>query len=136
MSEANKNIVRRLITEGWNNGSHSVVDELVDANYQNHDTQAQGANGPHGFKGLIDTYRMAFPDLQFDIEDMMADGDKVITRWRSTGTQLGALPDVPATGRRVDVTGIGISRIANGKIVEDWANWDTMGMLKQLGVIY
>ena len=136
MSEANKASVRRLMNEVWNQGKMEVVDELLDTNYINHDTQAPGVNNSQAFKGLVDTYRTAFPDLNFDIEDILTDGEKVITRWRSTGTQLGDLPDVPATGRRVDVTGISITRFEQGKIAEDWANWDTVGMLKQLGVIY
>ena len=136
MSEANKAIARRLLDEAWNQGDFRVIDEVVDNNYVNHDTQAQGTVGPSGMKNLIQTYRSAFPDLNFEVKDILADGNKVIVRWESTGTQLGPLPQIPATGRQVNVTGIGIMHFdQSGKVIEDWANWDTIGMMQQLGVM-
>jgi steroid delta-isomerase-like uncharacterized protein len=80
-------------------------------------------------------YRAAFPDLKITVEDQIAEGDKVVTRWTAEGTHDGDLPGLPASGRSSTVTGIGIDRIEGGKIVEAWGNWDTLGMLQQLGAI-
>jgi steroid delta-isomerase-like uncharacterized protein len=76
----------------------------------------------------------AFPDCQFTVEDQIAEGPMVVTRWTVTGTHRGNLGNIPATGRRMSVTGISWSRVENGKFVESWTSWDTLGMLQQLGV--
>ena len=81
------------------------------------------------------TYRAAFPDTHLTIEDQIAEGDKVVTRWTATGTNQGTLMGIPPSGKRVTITGISITRIANGKAVEDWVNFDTLGMLQQIGAI-
>ena len=80
-------------------------------------------------------YRSAFPDIQFTIEDLIAEGDKIVTRYTARGTHRGDLQGIPPTGRQVTVTGIIISRFANGKFVEGWLDFDALGMLQQLGVI-
>jgi steroid delta-isomerase-like uncharacterized protein len=80
-------------------------------------------------------YRAAFPDLKITVEAQIAEGDLVVTRWSSTGTHEGDLPGLPASHNKVTVTGIGIDRIENGKIVEGWNNWDTLGMMQQLGAV-
>ncbi len=96
-----------------------------------------GKGEPRGLAGeeLALPLRTAMPDLQFTIEDMVAEGDKVVWRWTVRGTQTGPLMGLPPTGKRATVTGIIISRFANGKWQEDYNNWDTFGMLKQMGVI-
>ena len=80
-------------------------------------------------------YRSAFPDAHFTIEDQIVEGDKVVTRYTATGTQKGELMGIPPTERRVTVTGINITRLDGGKIVEGWTNFDALGMLQQLDVI-
>ena len=80
-------------------------------------------------------YRSAFPDLRLTIDDLIAEGDKVVARWTAQGTNTGELMDMPPTGKESKVTGISILRISRGKVVEQRANWDTMGMLQQLGVV-
>ena len=79
-------------------------------------------------------YRQAFPDLRMTVEAMFADGDCVITRWTAVGANTGEIPGMPATGKQSTVTGVTIDRIEDGKIVESWTNWDTLGMLQQLGI--
>jgi predicted ester cyclase len=79
--------------------------------------------------------RGAFPDARVTVEDQIAEGDKVVDRWTATGTPTGDLMGVPPTGRRIEVSGITISRFAGGKIVEDWYQGDDLGMMQQLGVI-
>ncbi len=80
-------------------------------------------------------YRSAFPDTQITIEDQLAEGDMVATRWTARGTHQGELMGVPPSGNRVEVAGITISRIEGGKIEEDWDNYDALGMMQQIGAI-
>jgi predicted ester cyclase len=77
----------------------------------------------------------AFPDTKMTIEDQLAEGDKVTTRWTATGTHTGELMGIPATGKAVTVTGFDITRYSGGKSVEHWGQFDQMGMMQQLGVI-
>ncbi len=81
------------------------------------------------------SYRTAFPGNQLTVEDYLAEGDTVVSRWTGRGTHKGDLMGIAPTGKQVTVTGISIQRIANGKIVEEWSNYDMLGMLQQLGVV-
>ena len=132
-ADTNKEIVRRLGVEPWE-GNLGVIDELVAPNYVGHDP-AMDQQGPEGVKEFITGYIAAFPDAKITIEDQLAAGDLVATRWTARGTQTGELMGIPPTGKQVTVTGIAISRVKNGKVVEEWSNWDTLGMLQQLGVV-
>lgn len=131
-TEENKAVVRRLVEEVINNRNLDLVDGLIAPNYEYHDP-AQPMRGPQGFKDLMTSYFTAFPDLQFAIEDMIAEGDKVVSRWTARGTHRGELMGIAPTGKLVTVTGIVISRIANGKFVDDWESLDALGMLEQIG---
>jgi predicted ester cyclase len=87
-------------------------------------------------KQFAATYREAFPDLQTTIEDMVAEGDKVVVRFRGRGTHQGETEAFgPPTGKRMEMTGITINRVSDGKIVEAWTNSDALGMMQQLGLI-
>lgn len=79
-------------------------------------------------------YRTGLPDLQLSIDDIMAEGNKVIVRWTARGIHKGVLLGVAPTGKQTTVEGISVFRLANGKVTEAWATWDTLGMLRQLGV--
>ena len=136
MSAENKAAVRRLIKEVWNKGKLDAADELVAANYTAHDpTTPMPAPGREGMKMLATMYRTAFPDLQLTIDDIAAEGNKVTIRWTARGTHKAELMGIAATGKKVSVTGISIIRIANGKIAEEWLNWDALGMMQQLGAV-
>lgn len=137
MSEANKAIARLDFEEIWSNQNLDVVDELYPEDHVRHDPADPqgGVNGVEAYKQLVAGYFRAFPDLHFTVDDMIAEGDKVVTRWTATGTHKGELMDIPPTGTNVSVTGISIQRIENGKVLEEWVNWDTMGLMQQLGVI-
>ncbi len=136
MSEENKALARRLVEELYSQGKLDIVDELFDSNYVGHDPASpQEIRGPEGVKQFASMYRNAFSDVQVTVEDQIAEGDKVVTRWRGSGIHQGEFMGIPPTGNRAELTGITISRFANGKIVEDWTNSDTLGMLQQLGVI-
>jgi steroid delta-isomerase-like uncharacterized protein len=136
MSEQNKTISRRSVEEAFNKGNLDVLDELVSPSFVNHDPASpEDIRGVEGFKEFVNTYRSAFPDVRVTIEDQIAEGDKVVSRWSARGTQKGELQGIPASNKQVTVTGISIDKIEGGKIVESWNNWDTLGMLQQLGAI-
>ena len=136
MSAANKALARRLVEEAFTAGHLEVVDELIARDYVGHDPSLpEDARGPAGVRELIAGYRAAFPDIRVTVEDQIAEGDRVVTRWAATGTHQGELLGMPATGKQGTVTGITIDRIADGKIVESWDNWDTLGLMQPLGAI-
>ncbi len=136
-TEDNKALSRRLFQEFWDQKNLAVADELLAANYVDH-TPGHPPGlppGPEGFKQFASLYFTALPDIRLTIEDQVAEGDKVVTRWTSHGTNTGSLFGMPATNKSATFTGITIDRIAGGKIVETWTNFDNLGMLQQLGVI-
>jgi steroid delta-isomerase-like uncharacterized protein len=130
--EENKAIVKRWNEETINRRNLDAIDELADPNYVNH-----GANtrGPTAYKQSLTAMLEAFSDGGITIEDTIAEGDKVVIRWKMHGTHTGEYQGVPATGKKVTVTGISVYRLAQGKIVEDWSNMDELGYLQQLDVI-
>jgi steroid delta-isomerase-like uncharacterized protein len=136
-AEENKRISRRLAEEGFAQGNVDVIDEVVAENFVNHDPGAPPdlPPGREGVKVLATLYRSAFPDTQFTIEDIVAEGDKVVTRWKARGTHQGDFAGLPATGKQATVTGITIDRVEGGKIVESWNEYNQLGLLQQLGVV-
>jgi steroid delta-isomerase-like uncharacterized protein len=133
-TEDNKSLVRRGIEEVWNQKNLAIVDELGAPDYISHNP-TMTTHGLEQYKQLVTMYFSAFPDLHITIEDQVAEGDKVVTRWTAGGTQQGAFMGIPPTGKQAVVTGITIDRFANSKAVETWNNSDDLGMLQQLGVI-
>jgi steroid delta-isomerase-like uncharacterized protein len=133
-ADTNKEIVRRLGVEPWE-GNLDVIDELVAPDYVGHDPAQPEMHGTEGIKEFITGYLAGFPDGRITIDGQFAEGDMVATRWTGRGTHQGELRGIPPTGKQVTVSGITISRVKNGKVVEEWSNWDTLGMLQQLGVV-
>ena len=133
-TEENKVVARHSFEEVMNNVNLAVIDEVFSPNYVLH-APSGPVHGLEGFKQFVLGYRSAFPDARYAIEEMIADQDKVVTRWSGTGTHLGELMGIPPTGKRATVTGISIGRYEGGKFVEEWLNFDALGMLQQLGVI-
>ena len=132
----NKATARRFIEELFNQGNLEIADELLSPNYIDHDpAMLEDVRGPEGMKQYAAMYRSAFPDIHIVIEDQVAEGDKVVTRWIGTGTHQGDLMGIAPTGNRVTVTGIAIDRFSGGKIEETWENYDALGMLQQIGAI-
>ncbi len=136
MSEQNKTLVRRGVDEIWNQGHFAVADEMVASDFVVHATALNGEiKGREGIIQYFAALRSAFPDLTFTIEDHIAEGDRVVTRWSAQGTHLGEFQGMPASGKQIRVTGTDVDRIENGKIAECWMNFDELGLLQQLGVI-
>jgi steroid delta-isomerase-like uncharacterized protein len=136
MSAENKGIARRFLEEAFNSGNLDVVDELVAPEFVNHDAALpEPATGIEATKASIKGYRDAFPDLRLTIEQQLAEGEYVTTRWSARGTHQGDLLGMAATGKQATVTGITIDRIVDGRFVESWTNWDTLGLMQQLGAV-
>jgi len=132
--EENKVIVNRS-TEGlWNKGNMAVIDELYATDFVIHDP-LQGDGDLEYFKQYARGVLTGIPDLHIATDDLIAEGDQVVKRWTARGTHKGNFMGVPATGNRIEVTGIEIFRIAGGKIAEIWSNMDSLGLMQQLGVI-
>lgn len=133
--EENKAIVHRITEEIFNKGNVAAADELIASNFVDHNPVSGQPAGLEGLKQVVTMFRTAFPDLHCTVEEMIAEGDKVMARGTIRGTHKGEFMGVPPTGKRVRVTGIDIVRIAGGKVVERWGNFDEMGMMQQLGVV-
>ena len=134
MSEANETILRRFIGEVINNGDFSVLDELVQPDYV-YRSPDQELDGPEALKGLLAAYRIAFPDLNVKIDDVVNGGDKVVISVTLTGTHEGDLMGVPPTGQPVEINGMILSHFRDGKIAEEWEILDMLAMFQQLGVV-
>lgn len=135
--EEHVKLARRVFEEGWSKGNLDIVDECVGASYVGYDpAQPEPTRGIAAFKQSIQDYRAAFPDLTFAVDEAYAVGaDHAVLRWTARGTQQGALLGIPPTGRTASVGGITLSRFEGGKVVEEHTNWDTFGLLRQLGAI-
>ncbi|MCL5999555.1 MAG: ester cyclase [Chloroflexi bacterium] len=131
----NKLILRRFFEELFNQGNLAVANEIVAADYDNHNPVPGETPGREGLIQFVAYLRRTFPDLRITVEDQVAEGDKVVTRFTIGGTQQGEFADIPPTGRWVTVTVLNIHRVTNGQVKEGWLNWDALGMLQQLGAI-
>jgi steroid delta-isomerase-like uncharacterized protein len=136
MSEQNKALVRRYNDEFWGEGNEALASELFAENLVDHDPAGQGlAPGREGMKQALRSFRSAFPDLETSFEHLIAEGDKVVLRWKARGTHEGELLGIPPTGKQVTLKGVDILRIEDGKIAERWAEYDNLGLMQQLGVV-
>lgn len=131
-AETNKAIVRRYIEQVFNERRPDLLEEFLAEDFESHTELAPGLEGAKQFYAISDA---AFPDQQTTIEDVIAEGDKVVVRATFKGTHQGELIGIPPTGRTVILPWISILRLANGKIVEHWYQDDQMGLMQQLGVL-
>ena len=137
MSEENKALVRRWFDEVWNKGNADVIDDLFDENGIAHglsDDPKNPIRGPRDYRPFYAVFREAFPNMTIVVEDMVAEGDKVAARCSVHGKHEGDFMGRAATGSPVDITGITIVRIADGKIVEAWNNFDFKTLYRQCGL--
>jgi len=134
-TEKNKAIIRRFWEEVFNGKKLSLIDELFTNDWIYHGVGGQKIYGPKGLKQFLTDYHNAFPDIQVNVENLIAEGDKVVSHVTSCGTHKGELMGIAPTGKRVTVPVISISRFVDDKIVEDWEIIDLFGMLQQLDVI-
>jgi steroid delta-isomerase-like uncharacterized protein len=124
----------RAVFEVWSTGEVDRLDALVAVDVVHHDPyDRHAAGGLAGMKQAVAAYRRAFPDARFTVEDQVAEGDRVVTRWRSRGTHLGSLMGETPTGRLVACSGMVIERFEDGKVVEAWRNWDALALMVGIG---
>ncbi len=133
--EENKALVSRFNEEVFGKRNLAAIDEFITPDQIDHSLPSNLPNTREGTRQAIAMTLKAFPDLNYQVEDMIADGDKVITRYTTRGTQRGPFGPIPPTRKRVAVSGIVVTRIADGKIVEQWGIDDRLAMLQQLGLI-
>jgi steroid delta-isomerase-like uncharacterized protein len=136
--ETNKALARRAIDEVWSKGNVAVAPDIYASTFVSHQHSHPHVRDVRGVSALVEfvrEFRDAFPDFHDTVDDQVAEGDKVVTRFTSTGTHRGALMGFEPTNKRASWMGIVIDRIEEGKIVEEWVSWDLFGMMQQLGGI-
>jgi steroid delta-isomerase-like uncharacterized protein len=127
----NKDLARRFFDEVWNRGDEAGIDRYIANDAAGNDPTF--GTGREAFRAQWQKWRVAFPDLHFAVEDLVAENDKVVTRWTLTGTHQGEFQGIAPTGRRISVTGMSLDRIAGGQIAEGFDAWDELGLHRQLG---
>ena len=133
--EENKAIELRFFEEVVNKGNLAVIDEIVAANFVQPDATPGTTPDREGLKQFFAMAHSAFPDFHSTLEDMFAEGDKVVQRFTARGTHKGEWMGIASTGKQMTASGIAIHRITGGKIVEGWTSMDMLGVMVQLGVV-
>jgi predicted ester cyclase len=133
--EENKQIARRLVEELWGKGDLAVADQFIAADVVDHNAIPGMPPGREGQKAAASFFHAAFPEIAIKVEDLVADGDRVVDRWTATMRHGGEFFGIPPTGKTVTLTGIDISRIAGGQVVETWHQEDILGLMQQLGAV-
>src|SRR5215213_4204334 len=135
MRAEHSELVRRFYEAVWNRGNVDIAAEVFADDYVRHDWRpSQAEPGPTGQKRIAADLRRAFPDLRFDVEMIIAEGDPVAARSTAAGTNSGPCGGQPATGRRARFSGVNIFRFENGKVAEIWNHRDDLGLMEQLRV--
>jgi steroid delta-isomerase-like uncharacterized protein len=132
-ADVNKRLIRRFFDEGLSPGDMTVVDELVAPALNLHGAPADLPPGRDGLKALLSVFRAAFPDYRDTLDEMVADDDRVATRWTFRGTHRGHFQGIATTNKPVTIRGMSIFRVTEGQIVEDWTEMDVLGLLQQIG---
>ena len=132
-TEDNKALARRAY-DAINQGNLAAFYEVFTPDFVLHNA-SMTIQGLEAYKQWLSMYLAAFPDAHFTLEDLIVEGDTVVVRQTLRGTHTGDLMGIPPTGKQVTATGIAITRVLNGKVVEQWANYDDLGLLQQLGVV-
>jgi steroid delta-isomerase-like uncharacterized protein len=131
MSETHKMLARRSLEEIWNRRNLDCIDELYAPDYIGHiAARAEVIRGPRGLKQFAAMFQFAFPDIRFTIEEQIAEGDKVASRWTVQGTQQSDFMGMAPSGEPLTLAGISIQHFADHRIIESWDNWDALGMLQ------
>jgi predicted ester cyclase len=133
--EENKGVIRRFVEDVQNGGTIGAIANYCSPDFVNHSAPPGVPTGCEGVELVTAMFRAAFPDGRMTIEDMVAEGDKVVTRKTFRGTHRGELMGIAPTGKRVSIGLIDILRLERGKVVEHWSVVDNLGMLQQLGVV-
>lgn len=135
MSEENKRLVQKFYEEFVNTGDYDAAERFISNDCAFYFGAVEVGRGPDAFRQMLRTLRTAFPDFRTTIESVIAEGDMVAERVTSKGTHQGEFQGIAPTGRAVSMPGISMFRIAGGKIIENWAMPDQLGLLRQLGAV-
>ena len=131
--EANKECVREFFRRIWNEGDEAAIDEFIAAEAAGNDPDF--GIGREGFRQQWRQWRDAFPDLHFQVEELVAEGDTVVSRWTLTGTHRGEFMGIPPTGRAIRVGGMSLDHLRDGQLVSGFDGWDALGLRRQLGAL-
>jgi steroid delta-isomerase-like uncharacterized protein len=131
-AEMNKEFMRLAVEKIWNGGDYDSLEEFVSPDFVVHLSPEQRVHGIEGVKNFYTGLRKSFPDIHFEIEEIIAEGDRVVTQWRATGTHRGEFRGIPPTGKKFTLTAVDIDRIVDGKTVECWTKMDELGLMNQL----
>jgi steroid delta-isomerase-like uncharacterized protein len=134
-TELNKSVIRRFVEEVQNKKNWDVYDELNDPEFVNHSAPPGIPSDREGGKIYLAAFLNAFPDCRFTVDDMIAEGDQVVTKKTFTGTHEAEFAGIPPTGKRVTLQFVDIMRVRDGRIVEHWLSMDQLSFMQQLGVI-
>jgi steroid delta-isomerase-like uncharacterized protein len=129
MAAANKELVRRFYKEVYGAWNMALVDTVVSPRFVSHDWPEGGPTGPQAFRDYYSAIRSAVPDARYVVDDLIAEGDRVVVRWKMLGTHEGAFGDIPATGEAITLKGIAVYRLEEGKLVERWVVSDVYALL-------
>jgi steroid delta-isomerase-like uncharacterized protein len=136
ISDAHKELFGRLYQSIWNERRMEFIDLVIaDTHAINDPTISGTAVGPSAYRRQVERFLTGLPDLQFDVDDTITEGDKLVVYWTVSGTHRGEFLGVPPTNRKVSFTGITINQIRNGKIIESTVIWDGLGLLEQFGIV-
>jgi predicted SnoaL-like aldol condensation-catalyzing enzyme len=134
MSAENEAVVRRFFEEFCNQRHSEIAEEIVTSDFLSHGPQAPPADGPDGLRARVGLYQESV-DGHWNVDELFSAGDRVVARWRGSGTHVGELMGIPPTEKPIEVEAISIFRIAGGKIAEEWTVWDALGLLQQVGAV-
>jgi steroid delta-isomerase-like uncharacterized protein len=137
-AQENKEKARRMLEEAFGQGKVEIVEEILDPDFVCYDPNSESGavRGAETIKQEIEWFRNAVPDLTYTVEDQVAEGDKVVSRYTATGTHKGEFFGVAPSGNRIEMSGIQIDRFdESGKMVEEWPEYDLLGAMKQMGAV-
>jgi len=132
IAAANKGLARRFYQEVYVDWNMALVDRLVSSQFTSHDWPQGGPTGPQAFRDYYAAIRSAVPDARYEVEDLIAEGDRVVVRWRLLGTHRGDFRGIAPTGRAIALKGIAIYRVEGGKLMERWVVSDLHGLLEEI----
>ena len=134
MSASDEAVVRRFYEQMNNERKNELAPELFTESHVMHDPQVPAGTGPQGMTDVVKVYQDGV-DGHWGIEEIFSTDDRVVVRWTGSGTHVGEINGIPATGKKISVDAITIHRMEGGKIAESWEVWDTLGFLQQLGAV-
>lgn len=134
-AQKHEDVVRGFYEAVFNKGDQAALNDLVAADFVDHNPFPGQGPDREGLRQFVQTFRGPLPDLRVEIQDMIAQGDKIAVRWTARATHKGDFLQIPATGKQVTISGIDIMRIADGKIAEHWGHQDQLGFVREIGVL-